>query len=189
MTWSVDTAWKHVLQIISRAESVGVVATPAGARAIGHIPFIGPLAYLHTVYPPLGPDGLAAVEAEVRRPLPEQYRELLMRTNGLNLFRSSLCVYGLRTSYARTTGERLPFSGDLANTVERPPAVPNGAVIVGSYRQDGSHVFVDENGAARCDRNSGSVLNRWACLAEWLVLEADRMAAVYVLPTQPASAA
>lgn len=188
MTWTVDAAWTHVLQIITRAEGMGVLTTPGGARAIGHIPLIGPTAYLHILYPPLGPDGLAAVEAEVCRPLPEQYRELLMRTNGLNLFRASLSVYGLRTRYGRNSGERQPFSADLANTLERPPGLPDRAVVVGSYQRDGSQVFVDENGAARCDRGSGAVLNRWASLAEWLALEAERMAAAHVLPTQRASA-
>ena len=186
MTQSIATAWSHVLKIVGRAEPLGVLTTPSGARAVGHVPLIGPRAYLHTVFPPLGREGLAAVATEVRRTLPEQYRELLQRTNGLLLFGSSLYVYGLRTSYARDGRDRFPFSGDLSNTLERPPRIPDHAVVVGGYGKDGSKLFVDENGAARCDRDSGVVLNRWASLAEWLAAETDRMSDLYLLPKEPA---
>jgi len=181
LTSSADAPLDSVFRIVSAAEPLGIRTTAAGARLIGRAPHVAPEAYLHAVFPPLGEGDIDALEAEVGRPLPAAYRALLRAANGLSLFSGSLSVYGRRTSYARSGDAAWqPFSVVRPNTVERPRRLPGGALVVGSYRTDGSLVYVGERGEAiRCDRDEATLLNRWPDLSTMLTQEAQRLASYF----------
>ena len=173
----VDTEWAALLGIISVAEVLGARTTASGTRLVGHVPHVAPEAYLHIVFPPLDGVRLSALEQAIGRPVPPAYRRLLSITNGLDLFSSSLSIYGHRTSYARAgDAARQPFSAVVPNTAERPPGIPNDAVVVGGYGRDGSQIYVLDGAVYRCDRDNGAPLNMWPDLFSMLVTEARRLA-------------
>lgn len=67
---------------------------PSGARFVRNLPDEGPLAYLHSVYPPLGTDALAHCEAALGRPLPNGLRYWLSKANGATLFDKTIYLFG-----------------------------------------------------------------------------------------------
>ena len=72
-----------------------------GGRRVGHTPWVGPMAYLHILYPPAQMDDIASIAPTVGRQPPDPYVQLLRRFNGLILFGGSLAIYGLRAHYDR----------------------------------------------------------------------------------------
>jgi hypothetical protein len=180
-TNSAETALAVVLRIVNMAEPLGTRTTVMGARLVGHAPHVAPEAYLHVIFPPLNEADLDALEAEVGRPLPIDYRAVLRLANGLSLFSGSLSIYGRRTSSARTgDAARQPFSATTPNKFERPRGLTEDAVVVGGYSDDGSLVYVGATGeVCRCSRDSASPLNRWRDLPAMLTHESNRLATCF----------
>jgi len=165
------------LGIIAAAESFGARTTASGVRLVGHVPHVATEAYLHVVFPPLDELRIAALEDAIGLPIPDSYRRFLRLANGLDLFSSSLGIYGYRTSNERTgDAARQPFSVVIPNTVERPPGIPNRAIVIGGYGKDGSQIYVADSAVFRCDRENGASLNWWPDLFAMLVSEASRLA-------------
>jgi hypothetical protein len=180
-TSSADVVLASVFRIVNTAEHLGSRTTATGARLIGHAPHVAAEADLHAIFPPLSDAEIAALEDEVRCPLPSVYRALLRVANGLSLFSGSLSVYGRRTSYARSgDAARQPFSAVTPNTVERPRHLPVDAVVVGGYRRDGSLLYVRRGGGTiRCDREATSPLNQWPDLWAMPGQEVQRLASYF----------
>lgn len=64
-----------------------------GARYIRHQPERAPLAFLHSLYPPVSEELLFDVEHRIGT-LPKDYRSFLMRANGAALFEGIFYLYG-----------------------------------------------------------------------------------------------
>jgi hypothetical protein len=170
----------RLLDCIEPAKGLGFTCMPNGTLLTGHVPHVGPDAWLHVVYAPLTVPQLGEVEGTIKRALPAPYRALLLQANGLSLFSGSLSLYGLRTDMRRS-GEAVwqPFSIGTPNTVERPPDAAEGSVFFGGYRADGSRVYLDAQGPQvhRCSRTSSVALNSWPDLSTFLLDELTRLAA------------
>ena len=174
-------AWRRVAEVIESATRLGTRCTPSGARLVGHVPHVAPEAYLHVMFAPLDERDIAQLETGVGRPLPQAYRAFLRLTNGLSLFSDSLSIYGLRRTHARRGDDVWhPFSAVPPNTGERPPGLPPGAVVVGSYGDDGSTVHMLPDGTVRMSRRDDSTpLRHWPELLGMLADEAVRMASFF----------
>jgi hypothetical protein len=102
--------------------------------------------------------------------------------NGAHLFAGALALYGLRPQAARDIDSAfLPFDIVTANAHERPIGLEGGVLVIGGYRFDGSLVTLDvANGSIRrIDRGNGARLNSWACLADFISAELQRLDALH----------
>lgn len=175
--------WNEVLAIVERAQAFGLRTTPSGARLFGHVPHVAPEAWLHIVFAPLLDDAvLERLERDLPVPTHPDFLEFLRLSNGLDLFSCALCLYGRRTSYARTGDDtRQPFCLMTANTLERPKSAKKWQLIIGGYRNDGSLLSLDTRDGTvfRTKRRSAKVLNRWPTLMTMLRDETVRLAALF----------
>jgi len=169
-------------QTAERARSFGFRQLPNGARLYGHVPHIAPEAWLHELHAPLAKQDITELERRIGKDFPAQLRDFFLSANGVDLFSDALSVFGKRTSYVRSGDEsRQPYCIVTANTLDRPTHAKNSHIVVGSYRNDGSLLFVDnESGETfRTKTRSKKVLNRWDDFWGMLVDEANRLSSLF----------
>jgi len=168
----------EVSRAISAASAFGTETSENGAHLYGHLPHVGPLAYLHIVFPPLDSVAIAELEGALKRPVPEPYRQLLMISNGLHLFSGALSLNGLRRDYSRRLTIVEPFHLADANVLERPRAADPSWFIFGFYAADGSRAYMDPVHGRVCRGTRDLVqprLNEWANLDVFLETEVRRL--------------
>ncbi|WP_420480110.1 SMI1/KNR4 family protein [Brevundimonas sp. FT23028] len=183
--------WEGVDLLTARLErwrGAGWVEPEGGGLQVGHVPAEGAQAYLHTLYPGLSEDRLAATEAVYDRALPAEYRRFLSWSNGAWLFRH----LGLNGSHIRGSGRELidrsgvgvgqPVSLDYGNQFGWPRNAPYTAWVLGTVsgwsgqgylllRQDGTITLCAKEDA-------DDVAASWASFGDMLFGEFDRMAAL-----------
>jgi hypothetical protein len=164
--------------VLERAGIFGRRETRHGVRLIGFVPHVAPEAWFHAIPRGLSDAGVIELETALGRPVPGSYRRLLQTLNGGHFFSGALAIYGARSSAGRDVDDAfLPFDVVKVNHYERPHAIGADNVIVGGYRLDGSLVLVSRASGAtkRVDRSSGSPLNVWDSLDEFLEKEITRL--------------
>jgi hypothetical protein len=195
----IGESWIRVRKALLSWESLGAATAPNGARLIGHVPHVAPMAYLHTIFPPLSEAEILELERIVGRRIPQEYTSFLRLSNGLKVF-MKLSLDGLRTSFARDVDSaRLPFSLETTNVQERPRGSPVEVVFIGSYSYDGSNLWMrpGDPRVYRCPRREfGPVLNTWHTFDTMLESEVSRLAGLFgpdgrlrdsKLPTTPSA--
>lgn len=75
---------------------------PNGARFIRQLPEKGPLAFFHYLPPPASDDVLVRIEAALGHTIPNEFRNMLKRTNGPNLFDKHLSFFGAEERLLRS---------------------------------------------------------------------------------------
>ena len=83
---STNRQWKlyeQVRQRVRSAADLGHETLPSGAEVFGHLPELGPDAWLHSLYPGLDDKELAALADALDRTVPAVYADWLRLTNGL----------------------------------------------------------------------------------------------------------
>lgn len=154
---------------------------PNGTILLGHLPVVGPLAYLHTIFCPASEQEILGIERELGRPLPEAYRTFLSVANGLNLLTEVVALFGYRGGISHSVNAvRQPFNIVTPNEPERPRALGADATIVGFYRDDGS-VLVMRSGQDCVwwmSRSAFAILSSWKSLDDFLSEEIPRLAAL-----------
>lgn len=111
----------EIMKYIQTFGKYGCKEYENGTKLYGHAPFIAPKAYNFRVFSVLSEQEIIELEQNMHREIPIAYRSFLMRNaNGLNLFNTTLCFYGLRKSYCRSL-EAIPepFSLSELNRFER----------------------------------------------------------------------
>jgi hypothetical protein len=189
----------HYLQetfaVLKQADRLGSRVLENGTRLIGHVPHVGPEAWLHKIFAPISDRQIDELENDVAIKLPEVFRDFLTLTNGLSMFSGNLSIYGLRSSWERTgDAAGQPFSIVTPNTVERLVNAKKSFLFLGGYRSGkGYYLYIDTNDLAiyRCSRQSAIPLQKWNSFPEMLVCETTRLAALFdergrrIDPTQP----
>jgi hypothetical protein len=148
-----------------------------GTILICKVPHIAPEAWFHIMYPKIIKQQISEIEQELSIPLPNDYKDFLLTTNGINIFSDSLRIYGKRTSYVREGDEAIqPYDLALHHT-ELKCYIPDNLLVIGSYSWDGSHIVydLDTNQIYRCERYSSKVLNSWSNLKTFLNDEIKRL--------------
>lgn len=177
-----ETEFEYVMRVVRKAESLGSRALPNGVKLVGRVPHVAPEAHLHLVFPPLTAADIEIVEKGIGKPLPHPLAALLRKTNGLDLFSSSLSFYGLRHSYSRSGDYSWqPFDIIMPNVHERPADLDSSLVLFGGYDWDGSLLATSNEypEVFRCDRHNGKPLNEWPSLSTMILSEVDRLDALF----------
>ncbi len=173
---------RELWAIVRKSEPLGVRKLPDGTILIGHVPQVAPEAYLHNVFPGLDRKGLNQIESLIGQPLPEPLRRFYTVFNGLDLFSSSLAIFGLRANYSRSGDDAWqPFDITLPNVDERIDNANDDTVFFGSYEWDGSLLYMnaEDPSVYRCSRESVEPLNQWSTLEEALIQETRRLDALF----------
>jgi len=167
-----------VTRAVEKASSFGIETTDNGAHGYGHVPHLGPHAWFHYTFPPLGAESIDELDKRLRRRVPDPYRGLLMKTNGLHLFSGALSLYGLRRDYSRRLSIVEPFDLGDPNVHERPRAADPNWFIFAFYDADGSAGYIDPSDGRtyRANRNMTQPrLNQWPSLDAFLRDEVRRL--------------
>jgi hypothetical protein len=153
-----------ILDALRKYEYLGTQKLNDGTELIGRAPHIAPMAWLHTIYMPLSNEEIMELESRVQQRIPSSYKNFLLISNGLNVFNTTLSLYGLRRNYKRTVDDVWqPFDIILPNTVEKPSNADNNNFIIGSYDWDGSYIYIDKtsNKVFLCERENATPLFEW----------------------------
>jgi len=184
MAKSVAEALVHIDQIMrERYDRLGFVDAENGAYQTGHLPHVGPLAYLCTRYAGLDDNGVRDAESECERYIPEPYRELLRHMNGAWLLGVSLNG-GILGSVDRSgIGIGKPISLRYQNAVERPDYIPNGHLGIGSINGPWSsqgHLYLTSLGEVEMYNARFNMIGaRWSSLVVFLEEEISRRLLLY----------
>lgn len=164
-------------------EYLGLEKSELGAILIGKAPHIAPVAWLHSLYPTLTNEDLDLLEKELDTNIPKEYKDFLLNySNGLSIFVSKFSLYGMRKELGRTIeASRQPFSLITPNTIEKPKNAKANHFFIGSYKWDGSKLYIDnETGKVHyCDRWDATSLYEWNSFAEMLVSEVKRITSLF----------
>lgn len=147
------------------------------AFLIGRAPHIAKFAYLHAIYKQIENREILVIEREVG-PIPKEYVNFLKVCNGLSIFNNSLALYGYRFNYLRDLQNIWqPFDLIELNKNERPYDSNKNFFFIGSYRADGSLVYINciNHKVIRCSHDSSEPLNVWTDLEEMVLEEIDRI--------------
>jgi hypothetical protein len=116
-----------------------------GTRLICSTPHVAPDAWLHVLFPPLANGKIEIIERGLEWDLPKDFKDFLLRANGLMLFSYHISVWGQRETMART-GEDAWQPHDLVAhnfTTERPVGSPNNIGFFGSSNQGDCWCFFE----------------------------------------------
>jgi len=92
-----------LLQTLERCEDDTSIVLPNGARFVRKLPGDAPLAFLHTLYPPLKNCDIAIQEAALGRRLPEDFASFLTFADGAALFAGVVSLSGFSENAGRST--------------------------------------------------------------------------------------
>jgi hypothetical protein len=157
---------------------LGEQLMPNGTLLIGKAPHIAPLAWLHSIYPPLLGNDLNEMEKRLGHAIPGPYRRFLIATNGINIFSTTLSLYGLRYNYKRNIEDVWqPFDIVTPNTIEKPGNAGDNIFIIGSYDWDGSYLYIDSKSGKihLCDREDARSNYSWDSFYAMLESEINRL--------------
>jgi hypothetical protein len=118
------------------------------------------------------------LEDEIGVSFRESFREFLELTNGLNVFSDSLAIFGRRTSYDRTTGEREPYNIVSINLYDRPKGLRADVLLIGSYSSgNGFLLYIDPRSRRiyQCRRSEGKPIKEWENFGQMLLGEVNRL--------------
>lgn len=150
-----------------------------GATLIGYAPHIGIEAWLNCLYPVLSTSDLYKLEEELKRPIPEDYKEFLTSfSNGLNILCDTLSLYGLRLNYSRNPQSVWqPYSIiEMNNKFNKPMNAGEQMLFIGSYDWDGSKIYMDDNNFVYyCLQNDATPIMKWDSLSSMLISEINRL--------------
>lgn len=178
-----EDAFRKLKDVINSAREFGYERNPNGAELYGHIPHIAPFAYLHLTYPGLQPFEMDKLVQQIHGEIPPEYSWWLRRSNGLNLFEGALSFYGLVREFSRTLNNRQPNDLYLEGELQR-RVLKQGAALFffgGANNVDGFRFYLDTRTGAvyRCSRNSAAPLQSWSGIANLIVDEIPRLAAIF----------
>lgn len=176
---------EDLVQVVrNRWDRLGFLETDTGAFATGHIPAVGPHAYLCRFYAGLAEAGLDAAEAESERYLPQPYREFLRSFNGGKIMGVSL--------YGATGGQNLRIAEGIGQPVSiryqnafylRKEFIPEGHFGFGSIngpRYSQGHLYLTSVGEVELiNRDHNLVATRWPSFKAFLEQEFTRQMSRY----------
>lgn len=177
------SAFTEIMKYIQTFEKYGCKEYEDGTKLYGHAPFLAPKAYIFRVFSALSDPEVTQLEQDMHREIPIAYRSFLMRNaNGINLFNTTLCFYGLRKSHCRrfdATPE--PFSLSELNRFERPKNADNSYFFIAGYDHDLSKLYINtEDGTVHfCKRGDATSLITWDSFNDMLLSETRRLFSLF----------
>lgn len=149
-----------IIETILKWSPTGEKTLPNGVRLICPTPYIGTDAWLHVIFPALSVEKLDELQRKINMSLPTDFREFLLRFNGVMLFSNKLCIWGVRDTMTRT-GDNAWQPYDLLDhnhESERPSGSPRNVIFFGTDDSGKSWCFFEINGRGyrigRTDRHN-----------------------------------
>ena len=136
-----------IKELLYKYKSLGIYNNKKdGTILIGRASSIATYAWLNVLYHPIKADDIKQMEKQLNRAIPSEYKDFLTRfSNGLNILCDTLCLYGIRCSYA-SNADRKPCDIEIANLFEKPNNSTDNMFFIGWYDWDGSLLYIDEYG-------------------------------------------
>lgn len=160
-----------------------------GGYLIGKPAHLLKFAWLVRIMPPLTESEFLTMEKQYSIQVPSVYKEFLTTfANGLSLFSGIFALEGYRKHYRRDESALLqPFALDISNVFERPANAKDNYFFIGSYRNDGSVLYIDTetNHVHFCKRDDATSLYEWNSFEEMLSSEIDRIFSLYTDDGRP----
>jgi SMI1-KNR4 cell-wall len=138
-----------VLKILSSHKHLGVKKFEDGSVAIGRLPQVAELAYLHRLFSPLSEEQLDALQDELEYNFPKSLRSFFLMHNGVGFFSDELNIYGQRLNWQRSNIEaalQQPYSIQSGNIDKMPKWASNDPLVIGSVGPERSPITMDKNG-------------------------------------------
>lgn len=172
----------NIVNKLKEYENIGFKKNDDGTLLIGKVPHVAPFAWFHIIFPPLLPESIILLQQHLKLEFSKELFYFYTHMNGIDLFSTSLSIYGQRKSYDRTNFHNPePFDILTYNFENRPLGFKKDFLIIGGYSWDGSFIVLDIkcNKIRRVDRDSCKILNTWNTLEIYFLLEVNRLAALY----------
>lgn len=142
--------FSEVIRTISKWSHRGEKLLSTGVRLVCPIPHVAPEAWLHVLFPPLMKPEIEEMERNLRPLLPDEFKDFLMKTNGLQMFAYNISNWGVRKNFARSGDEAWqPFNLISHNEeADRPPGSPEDVIYFASADGGDTWCFfeINENG-------------------------------------------
>ncbi|NIE63551.1 SMI1/KNR4 family protein [Burkholderia sp. Ax-1719] len=167
---------------------LGVESVNDGVALYGKAPFVGPKAFLHTIYPPLSSEGIVVLESEIGVRLPGQLVDFYRECNGLHYFVDTLTFYGLRSKAGRNSAAFYqPYDLKTPNVEERIRGAQDEIIFFAWYDWDGSFVYTKTSDSKIyfCRNDSTTPLKEWPSLRDFIADESERISKLFDEKGQP----
>lgn len=173
-----NASYNRLMDLIGSWRRLGSIKLDNGVERIGRLQSIGTEAYMHEIFPPLDNSRIDIIEDKLNIKLHQSLRDFFLLHNGLDLYRFQIAVYGLRTTYNRTTENVFlaqPFDLVSLNSLERPIKEKPELMFLGTIGDDRQEVTVFPDGSvARWEGMIGEkLIARFEDIFEFLVVEAE----------------
>lgn len=176
---------KKISELISLFDSykkLGTCKTKNKSLLIGRPYEEKPYWWLIKFFAPASKKHIKELEESIK--IPDVYKEFLLKyANGLNYFLGTFSLDGYRTNYKRILEEAIqqPFDILTPNTYERPRNAKPEYFFIGSYRWDGSQLYINtlDNHVYFCGRYDATPLKEWNSFEEMLVSETKRILTLF----------
>jgi hypothetical protein len=135
----------EVIAIRERWAGRGERRLENGTKLICPAPHVAPAAWLHALFGPAQESQISSAESKCGIEFPREFRDFLVRTNGLFLFSNSISIWGIRTSYERVGDAAWqPFDIKHHNEPsERPSGSPEALLFFGSMGKGSEWCFFE----------------------------------------------
>jgi len=170
------------LEILKGYSFLGEKILDDGTLLIAKAPHIAPLAWLHSIFPPLSPEDIFTLEEQLNGKIPASYKDFLLVTNGLKVFNTTLSLDGCRRNYKRDTiSVWQPFDILTPNIDERPKNAEKTMFFIGGYDCDGSLLYIDNNTnkVHLCSVDDANSLYEWPSFDKMLESEINRLIGLF----------
>ena len=171
--------FEEIKKELLKFKDLGLETSENRTLLIGRAPHIAELAWLNEIYPVLNLEDIVQFEEEFKIKIPDVYKFFLLNySNGLNVFVSTLSLFGIRKKLGRSIEDsRQPFDLKTSNVYERPNNSQESFFFIGSYNWDGSRLYIDTstNKVHYCDRYSAISLVEWDSFEIMLRFEIRRI--------------
>ena len=154
-----------------------------GPRATGyvHLPWVGELAYLHTIFAPADDRLLLGCSKKLAVPL--QWQQFFKMQNGANLFLNSLYIYGFvdgKRSLDRTGMNPVPFNIEEQNR-DLDYSLDGEWLLIASYGYSGARVLISRLDARVIviGESQEEQLASWDNPFSWLGNELKRLSVLF----------
>jgi hypothetical protein len=151
------------------------------ARMYIHLPWIGPLAYLHTIFEPADKTQLERASREMG--IPSFWQGFLAAQNGANLYLHSLYILGVfepKRLQSRRPEDVVAFDIEKTNK-ESKLAAADDWLQIGIYGHDASRVLLSRTNQSvqATDRAGKRILAEWRDVGFWLREEIFRLSLLF----------
>ena len=148
-------------QIVTACETRGVKVASNGCKFICPVPSMGPLGFLHTLYPTCKNDSLENMSELFEFPLPGDYASFMRLHNGASLFSHTISLFGWVDNFSRSIRDEDQAAISIADKCELFRATSNFDWKLG-WRPVGSvvannrhHLMINPLGIVRFRSASG----------------------------------